>query len=167
MKFLSESVADVDIPKKFTVANYEEYKQLKQELVTVLVRGQANQLAEILKKKILEEYQHAMAARVSSMAGISSDEASNSIHIIEAIRDMKVVKKYTGGKYKIQIKLKSNATEALRKGLIKAINDGTGVFNEENPRRITAKNKYMFIPLNSLRAMTGKTVIKKGIESGK
>lgn len=144
MKVTAKLSGAVD-QRHYRVAGEEEFRKLILDIIDKETDSEVNELANLIKENIINEF--ILSTSTSSFSFLTADDVSTNDDIINAFQNMTITRRYSGGNKLYDLKIDTSGSESLRKGIIKALNAGTGIYNEENPHMITAKNKkYMFIP---------------------
>jgi len=131
--------------KKFhyTINNINELNSVINKTVFTYGEEEGLKFAELIKRLIKEEFIGSLKLHTSLKAG---NDYTKAPEVIQALDNARITKGYKNGKMRFTVSIK-NDTSALKDGLITALNDGTGIYNKDNPHIIRAKpGKYFFIP---------------------
>lgn len=143
---------DADIKtetKKYTIRDISDIGKIKEQIAKDIMNDELIKFAKIVKKNVITEFKNTLSSGTSSSFG-SMDNDKVYDDVLDALNSMKIERKYKGGILHLTMRIDSSSagSEAVRNGIIKGLNSGTGVYNMENPHLIRPKNgkKYMFIP---------------------
>lgn len=132
--------------KHFTISDPADLDKATKLIAIRTSSDEAKKLATYIKENIISEFRSKIRARTFSFGG--DTDVSSYEEIVSLMRNAKVVRNRRDGKASFKLVFSTvGMSEKISKGLIKALNSGTGIYNKENPHIIYPKNKkYMFIP---------------------
>ena len=148
--------------RHFTIRNEKELEKFTELFVEKDMAARVKEFGEMIKKQILREYDESIAGKSNLTFTGENVNAPASEAIREAIKRMKVQRVTEGGTRKFRMVLDSD-DKGISKGLIRALNDGTGIYGKTKAPITPRNSKYLFIPGERFARLSySKQVMKQG-----
>jgi len=139
---------DIDVKRKVikvTVSSEAELEKVTEKIIEKSITEEIENISKHIKRNVIEEFKNTLGSSRFSFSEKQGDLTGDVV--LKALEKMKIVRDgYKGGKMRWRMVIPDEGDERLKKGLIKALNNGTGIYGDSKQPIRPKNKKYMFIP---------------------